>query len=82
MKRFILLAMLCPMFSNSQAIINKCTLNANGQKATYYAQTGTAQTPVYTFTTSTDSADVLKMCYTADSVWTRSQGLTTNMGKY
>ncbi len=82
MKRIILLVMLCPILANSQAIINKWMLNANGQKATYYAQTGTAQTPVYTFTTSTDSADVLKMCYTTDTVWTRSQGLTTNMGKY
>lgn len=66
----------------AQPIITKWNLNSNGQKATYYAQTGSAQTPAYTFTTSPDSADVLKLCYTTDSVWIRCQGLTTNMGKY
>jgi hypothetical protein len=30
----------------------------------------------------TDSADALKVCYTADTVWMRSKGVTDNMGKW
>jgi YHYH protein/Secretion system C-terminal sorting domain len=81
-KRFLFLSLLAPYFAESQVIISKWTMNKDGKKGTYWAQTGSAQTPAYTFTTSPDSADVLKVCYTNDSVWVRSQGLSDNMGKY
>jgi hypothetical protein len=68
--------------AHSQEVMNKWQFNVSGQKATYYAQTGTAQTPAYTFTTSPDLADVLKICYTTDQVYVSSNGLTTNMGQY
>ena len=82
MKKLFFLFLMIPFFGKSQAIINSWILNANGKKATYYAQTGTAQSPVYTYTVSSDSADILKLCYTNDSVWIRCQGLTTDMDKY
>ncbi len=81
-KRRLLLLLLLPFTAQAQPIINSWNVNSNGQKATYYAQTGTAGSPVYTYTVSPDSADVLKLCYTSDSVWIRCQGLSTNMGKY
>jgi hypothetical protein len=82
MKKLIILLFLCPFIAHSQAILNKWTMNKDGKKASYWAQTGTPQTPVYVFTNTTDSADVLKVCYTADSVWVSSRGMTDNMGKY
>ncbi len=74
-------ALLC-IKGNAQAILTKWQFNKNSQKASYWAQTGTPQTPVYTFTTSPDLADVLKVCYNSDYVYVSSNGLSTNMGQY
>jgi hypothetical protein len=69
-------------FTDAQAVMEKWQFNVNGQKATYYAQTGTAQTPVYTYTVSPDSANILKICYNSTATYVSSDGLTTNMGQY
>jgi YHYH protein/Secretion system C-terminal sorting domain len=82
MKNLIIMLFLMPFVVQSQTIISKWTMNANGKKASYWAQTGTAQTPTYTFTNTTDSADILSVCYTTDYAWVRSQGMTDNMGRY
>jgi YHYH protein/Secretion system C-terminal sorting domain len=83
MKRQLLLSLLLlPILGQSQAILTKWQFNVNNTKATYWAQTGTAGAPVYTFTTSPDLADVLQACYSTDYVWIKSNGLTTNMGRY
>lgn len=82
MKKLALLLLLLPMFAKAQPIINSWVMNLNGKKASYWAQTGTAGNPVYTFTNTNDSADVLKICYTNDSVWIYSKGMTDNMGQY
>lgn len=79
---FINLVLVCICKLNAQPIINNWTINLNGKKATYYAQTGTAGVPIYTYTSTTDSADVLKVCYTNDSVWIRCNGMTNDMGQY
>ena len=63
MKKLLTIFLLMPFLAQSQSIIYSWTRNINGKKGSYYAQTGTAQTPVYTFTTSPDSADVLRVCY-------------------
>ncbi len=81
-KKLIALFFLCPVLLHSQALISAWTLNANGKKASYWATTGSGMAVTYTFTNTTDSADILKVCYTADSVWVRSQGMTDNMGKF
>ncbi|XZF13214.1 YHYH protein [Chitinophagaceae bacterium MMS25-I14] len=81
MKKLLLGILLLKAFSaNSQAIINSWILNANGKLASYWASSG--QPPTYTFVNTTDSADVLKICYNADTVWMRSLNMTDNMGKY
>jgi hypothetical protein len=79
-----LLLLLCPLVAESQAIISKWILNNNGKKASYWENTATGMNaaPNFVFRTSTDSADVLKVCYTNDYVWVRSNGLTDNMGRY
>jgi hypothetical protein len=69
--------------AQAQPIIQKWLRNNNGQKASYWqnvAQQGSA--PSYTFNASPDSADVLKVCYTADSVWVSTDGLSINLGQY
>lgn len=81
-KTFILLAFALPFIINGQAIINNWAMNLNGKVGTYFAQTGSAMVPAYTFTTMTDSADILRVCYTADSVFVRCNGITNDMGKY
>ena len=82
MKKLLIVLILMPFWAQSQSIIYSWTRNVNGKKGSYYAQTGTAQTPVYTFTTSPDSADVLRVCYSSTYVWVKSNGLTDYMGKY
>ncbi|MEN9613579.1 MAG: hypothetical protein RLZZ628_4393 [Bacteroidota bacterium] len=81
-KRFLFLSLLIPYLAESQVILNQWTMNKDGKKGSYWAQTGSAQTPAYTFTISPDSADVLRVCYTNDSVWVQSKGLSDNLGKY
>ena len=76
--------MLCliPMLAHGQVNITSWMMNADGDKPGYWAQTGTAPSPAYTWTISPDSGNVLKVCYSADSIWVRAQGLTDSMGKY
>ncbi len=82
MNKFLFILIICPILAQAQPILNKWTMNKDGKKASYWAQTGTPQSPVYSFTNTTDSADVLRVCYTTDSVWVKSPGMTDNMGKY
>lgn len=83
MKRVIILALLIqPALSQSQALINKWLVNTTGQKASYWQNAGNLQAPSFSYSVTSDSADVLQLCYNADSVWVRSEGMTFNMGKY
>jgi YHYH protein/Secretion system C-terminal sorting domain len=82
MKKSLFILLFCPLIMNGQAIVNKWTMNKDGKKASYWETTGSGMNVSYTFRNMTDSADILKVCYTADSVWVRSQGLTDYMGKY
>src|SRR3954471_19069073 len=82
MKRLLLGAMLLSAATaNSQAIVNSWIMNVGGKKASYYANNG-GMPPTYTFTNTTDSADALKVCYNADTVWVYSHNMTDNMGKW
>ena len=55
--------------------------NTNGKVGTFYANNG-GSPPSYTWTVSTDSADILRVAYSNDSVWIRCNGMTDSMGKY
>lgn len=82
MKKLLLGALLIgSAAARSQPIVNSWIMNANGKKASYYATNG-AMPPSYTFTNTTDSADALKVCYNADTVWVYSHNMTDNMGKW
>src|SRR4051812_36880682 len=84
MKKTLLLIFVAIQFGAfSQAIINSWKLNVNGAYASYWENTtGNPTTPTWLFHNTTDSADILKECYTTDSVWISSDGMTDNMGKY
>ena len=82
MKRLLVTLLLCPVLGFGQANINEWILNLNGKHGSYWANTATSGPPVYVFTVSADSADILKLCYSADSIWVRAQGLTNDMGQY
>lgn len=82
MKKLLILLLALPSISDAQPVINSWILNKNGKTASYWAQNGTAQNPSYVFTTTTDSADILKICYNNDSVWIRCKGMTDNMGQF
>ncbi len=80
MKKLLLfLVMLSPVAGRSQAIITSWKMNNNGQKASYWANNGGGS---YTFTVATDSADALKLCYNADTVWLYSRDMSDSMGKW
>src|SRR4028119_189539 len=81
MKKFLLAILLLPTVAHAQAIINSWNVNAAGAKGSQWSNNG-GNPVTYTFVTMTDSADALKVCYTADSVWVRSRSITTNMGKW
>ena len=81
-KSLFSLLFLCPFVANAQSLINNWTLNSNGKKASYWKTTQSGMSVTYSFTTTTDSADVLAVCYTTDYVWVKSGGMTDYMGKY
>jgi YHYH protein/Secretion system C-terminal sorting domain len=78
-----ILLFLSSQFADAQAVMTKWAFNVNGQKATYYANTNFGSgSPVYVYTTSPDSADILKVCYNSTYTYVSSDGLTINMGQY
>ena len=83
MKKLLLFFLLGPAVGYSQANINAWIMNLNGKLGSYWSNTASpGNPPNFVFNASTDSADVLKMCYSADSIWVRAQGLTNDMGQY
>ena len=85
MKRPLLLALFaCSTIGIAQQpIIDNWLLNTDGTTASYWQNTtGSPTSPSYSFNTTTDSANVTRVCYKTDSVWIKSEGMTTNMGKF
>ena len=83
MKKLLVLLFLWPSLLYAQADVNAWIMNLNGKKGSYWANTASpGSPPTFVFNISPDSADILKMCYTSDSIWVRCQGLTDNMGQY
>ncbi len=85
LKRFFILFISIFAFQNahSQAVMSKWIFNVNGKKGSYYANTNFGSgAPVYVFTTSPDSADILKVCYNTTDTYVSSDGLTNYMGQY
>jgi len=78
MKKLLLAILLLPMLGIGQPITTSWQMNNNGQTASYWLPSGTT----WIYTTTTDSADVIKVCYRTDSLWVYSHGMTFNMGKY
>lgn len=74
--------LLLPLFSEAQAEITSWILNENGKTSSYWENTAMGGPPNFVYTATTDSADVLQICYTTDSVWIRSEGMTNDMGQY
>jgi hypothetical protein len=82
MKKIVFIpALFCPFLCFAQ-LLSSWTYNLNGKKASYYATSGSGMNVTYTFTNSTDSADVLAMCYDANYVYIKSLGMTDYMGKF
>ena len=64
-------------------ILSTWILNQNGQMASqYYDNAAMGQPPSIVFLQNTDSADALRVCYDASTVWVRSHGMTANMGPW
>jgi hypothetical protein len=84
MKKLLCAALLLAAASvQAQPIITSWKMNNNGQPASYWKNNGTTPgNPSYTFTVATDSADALKVCYNADTVWVYSRDMTDSMGKW
>jgi hypothetical protein len=82
MKKLLFALLAFPAFANAQPILDHWIMNKDGDLANYWAQTATAGAPVYTYTYTTDSTDVLKMCYNTDTVWIKANGMTDDMGRY
>lgn len=69
--------------SHAQAVINSWKMNAAGKTASYWKNTATNPgQPSYVWTTTTDSADALRVCYNSDTVWVYSRNMTDSMGKW
>jgi hypothetical protein len=82
MKKTLCAALLLAAASvQAQPVITSWKMNNNGQKASYWA-VSSGMPPTYTFTVATDSADALKVCYNADTVWLYSRDMTDSMGKW
>lgn len=72
-----------PAITLAQADVQHWIMNLNGKLSSYWENTASPGSPPdFIFINATDSADVLKMCYNADSVWVRANGLTNDMGQF
>lgn len=57
--------------------------NTTGLTASYWENSnGSPTNPSWVFHTTTDSADVKRVCYSTDSVYVTANGMTDNMGKF
>lgn len=84
MKRNLLLLIFLlaqnPLFS--QSVLTSWIMNA-GEYASYWQNTnGSPTNPTFVFYTSTALANVTQVCYNSNYVWTKSEGMTTNMGQF
>ena len=75
MKKQLLFLMILPLAAAAQPLVSSWKMNNNGQKASYTMSNGS-------YVNTTDSADIIKVCYRTDSVWVYCHGMTFNMGKY
>jgi hypothetical protein len=82
MKKLLLLLAAVPVLGLCQPEINSWIINNNGQLASFWLPSGNPPNVTYTYSTTTDSASVLKVCSSTDSVWIYSHGMVYNMGKY
>ncbi|HLP11187.1 MAG TPA: YHYH protein [Flavobacteriales bacterium] len=83
MKRTLLILLVGIAFTGgAQPVIDSWIMNTTGLYASFWENTATTGPPNYVYQTTTDSADVLQVCYTTDSVWVRAEGMTNDMGKY
>ncbi|MES2389418.1 MAG: YHYH protein [Bacteroidota bacterium] len=84
MKKLFTLSAILVLYSGiaiAQPLINSWLLNTNGRRASQYFNNG-GMPPTYNFVNMTDSADAVRVCYTASDVYVHCQGLTVNMGKW
>lgn len=64
-------------------ILNSWIRNTTGLTASYWENAnGNPNNPQFVFHTTTDSANVLSVCYNNDWVYVRSDGMTTDMGQF
>ena len=65
-----------------EPILDSWMLNTDGTLATYWESNGNMNNPTFTFNTSSDSADIKKLCYDNNFVYVVTGGMTTNMGQF
>lgn len=85
MKKFLLFYFLisCLFAEAQQPILDAWMVNTNGALNEYWENSnGNPNNPSYVHHFSTDSANVLALCYSNDSVWVRANGLPDSTGKY
>lgn len=81
-KRTLLLLALISLKAQAQTGLDNWIMN-QGEFASYWENTAAQQgPPTYVFYTSTVLANVTKVCYNSTYVWTESDGMTTNMGRF
>lgn len=83
MKKITLLVLaLSAIKAQAQTGLDNWIMN-QGEFASYWENTaGQGNPPSYVFYTSTVLANVTKVCYNSTYVWTESDGMTTNMGRF
>ncbi|WP_343636726.1 YHYH protein [Fluviicola sp.] len=81
-KTALLVLALISLKTQAQTGLDNWIMN-QGEFASYWENTaGQAGPPTYVFYTSTVLANVTKVCYNNTYVWTQSDGMTTNMGRF
>lgn len=70
-----------PLLSIAQSPeLDAWDINTTGKTSSYYMYN--SMTMTYTFVNSSELADVQSVCYTNDSMWIKSTGMTNDMGKF
>lgn len=86
MKKIFTLALFtgAMFFVNAQEpALDSWILNTTGKTSSYWENTaGQGQAPSYVLQSSSTLADVTDICFSADSIWIKSEGMTNDMGQF
>jgi hypothetical protein len=78
----ILLSFLSLVNYAQDPILDSWIVNTTGKTSSYWENVGMGKNTDFQYTTSTKLADATQACFSSDSIWIESEGITNDMGPF